>query len=126
MAHQYIHDITIGTGLTPVAVLAEFPHEAVELDGKIYALGRKSEMAVRAWAARHAANRYIARTGRKPAVGQPGAPITHRQAQYIMGAIRRGLHECGFEFGEAPTHDELLAWDRLTASAYIDFPKNNC
>lgn len=126
MAHQYIHDITIDTGLTPAAVLTEFPNAAVELDdGKLYALGRRSEMSIRAWAARHAANRYITRTEFSPTVRQPSAPITHGQIQCIMENVRRGQHEGGSEFGEAPTYKELRAWDRRTASAYINFLKSN-
>lgn len=122
MAQQYIHDITIDTGITAEQVLAEFPCDVIEGDnGKLYAQGRKSENMVRAWAARHAADQHIEETGTEPTTKRPAAPITERQINYIMTLIGRGAHEeGGFISGPAPTYQELQAWDRRTASAYID------
>ncbi|NDO78469.1 hypothetical protein GKZ75_09590 [Kocuria indica] len=113
MAMQYINDLLTDT-ITREMIETEFRGSVTEDGGKLYALGRKDEAAIRAWA-----ERIAPQPTETPVPAQPQALATEPQVRYIMSLLNRGAHEEGGFMNGPTTEDGVRKLSKAAASSYI-------
>lgn len=123
MAHQRITDI-LTENVTIDMIKAEFKYDVADLAEGLFALGRKSETKVRAWAAEREANAATTPAPADEAPATPAQPATPKQIAFILSLIENDRHEgCHIDIPTDPAVINRLS--RPTASMLIDAMLNN-
>ena len=121
MAHQRITDI-LTQNVTLDMIKAEFKYDIADLGEGLFALGRKSEAKIRAWAAEQEAKAATAEAPTTQAA--PALPATAKQIGFMLSLIEDDRHEgCHLDIPTDPAVINRLS--RRAASMYIDAMLNN-